>query len=60
MVDLGQAIAAQDRRDSVSRLPWPSPEERALRNRAIETDSESDWQAWRAMRDARVGHGRAF
>lgn len=55
MIDLGQYRTAQDIRDCQPlHHPWPTQSERELRNRAIETDSESDWLAWRAVRDARI------
>lgn len=54
MIDLGQALTCQDRRDSARHIPWASQSERALRNRAIETGLESDWQEWRAVRADRM------
>lgn len=50
MIDLGQAERSTPR----SVVPFPTQEERQLRNRAIETDNVDDWEAYRAVRDARV------
>lgn len=56
MIDMGQALSVQDRRDNASGArSWPDAEERALRNAAVESDSELDWQKYYIVRAARLG-----
>lgn len=54
MVDMGQALSAQDRRDAVRARSWPDAEERALRNAAVESGSDLDWQKYHLVRAARL------
>ncbi len=58
MIDLGQATTAQERRDAIKPHAWPSAQERAARNRAIETDNAADWQHWRDLRAQRLEIGQ--
>lgn len=69
MIDMGQALSAQDRRDSVRRHSWPSAEERAAQQRMLRTmdmtlalaDESPEFMAaradWLALRSARLAQG---
>lgn len=51
MIDMGQYDAIKRTPRKISFAPQ---KERELRNKAIETDLQSDWEAWRKMRAARI------
>ena len=60
MIDLGQYLSAQDRRDSASRLPFAGQSERAARNAMIERDCPIAERRWRRLRALRLaGRGAA-
>lgn len=62
MVDLGQALTAQDRRDSASRVPFASQPEREARNRMIDSEEGTPEfiaarATWLQLRTQRLAKG---
>jgi len=55
MIDLGQYATQSEISDRHSgNHIWASLEEHQLRHTALESDAECDWQAYHAMRSARL------
>lgn len=54
MIDMGQTLSAQDRRDNASRAPFACQQERAARNAMIERDCPIAAAEWKRLREIRL------
>jgi len=58
MIDLGQAITAQNRRAGAIKAPFADPAERRARNLALATDKPSDWTYYHHLRAERLRNAK--